>query len=884
MIELTAEQTAVVNHNEGPALVFAVAGAGKTTAMVHRIERLVREQIFPAQRILATSFARANVADLQRALAPWPHCRPVDTRTLHSLGRDVIVRAQRQGYVPHLRLDNGGKSADQLDHHILNRALGLARQRGADFVRELDSIDRADFLDYVGACKARLAFADLRRAALSAEAKQIAQQAQAPDNELAWYLPLYQLFEEVRLQHGWVTFDDMLLTGWQVLLDYPAVLAAVQADYHCVLVDEFQDVNRAQVEMLELVTRERRNYMAIGDDDQTIYEWRGADPSFILKFPERYRATRYLISDNFRCPPAPLALANRLIGHNKQRQRKRLHLTQGFRGETAVFLDEDAAAMGQRIVGKIRELHAAGRPFDEMAILVRLHAQTPYIEQALIAAEIPYHTSRPFYARPEIKTLIHYCRLAWLEHRARESGRFLGSAAMQQSFENAWENVCNRPKRYISFQLRDQIRTAVVRHGRTLIEALDQACQAVQEDWLLEKLDYLLADLRWLADSLEQPAANVLRELDARLAYRHFLRESSGFPQTGEGRALSVEVFIQYAQDFAGESGTLLAFMGHISDLRQQKIGQTKQKAAVALATIHKAKGLEWPVVFVPQLNAEILPFKGEETDNLEEERRLLYVALTRSRAHLYLCATQDEPLSPFLKETGWKAALSDLQELEATLARDAQTWRAADACGVARHVKRYQLGRYFAHWWPRQEDARRVTAVAHAMQRFYASLEEPRDFTQLGLDPQAADLWREIASLASPGAPLPGLEELRTRDKREKRRRRTSTPPQVTAGSLGARLAGVVAAGQMPVAQAIPQLVRALADPAVSVRTTAVTRLQAIGGEETVEAMAELLTTGKSNGRVQEAARQVLDGLVTSDDEAAAVRRAAAQALARQA
>ena len=162
-LTLTDQQQAVVDHPLGPALVFAVAGAGKTTAMVHRIERLVREGVFAPDRILATSFGTANVDDLKRALRAWPHCRPVDVRTLHSLGYDLVRRAIERGY---LKLKPAVIDAER----VLNAMLVEARRQSAPFVRELDGFDRRDFLDYVGGCKGTLAYADLTQAALPASA------------------------------------------------------------------------------------------------------------------------------------------------------------------------------------------------------------------------------------------------------------------------------------------------------------------------------------------------------------------------------------------------------------------------------------------------------------------------------------------------------------------------------------------------------------------------------------------------------------------------------------------------------------------------------------------------------------------------------------------
>jgi len=264
-LKLTEEQQAVVDHTLGPALVFAVAGAGKTTSMVHRIERLVREGIFRPRRILATSFARSNVQDLQRDLSEWPHCRAVETRTLHSLGLHIIRRAQGQGHLKKLSLNDNILGPGSAAQGILNLAIGQAYKRDMPFVQELDALDRQDFLAYVGSNKSNLQYADLEAANLPQAGLAKAKQAPAPVGPLDWYLDFFRLYEEIRQERGQITYDDMLLTGWEVLVTYPEVLGQVQRSYECVLVDEFQDVNKAQSEILDLITEPHRNYMVIGD-------------------------------------------------------------------------------------------------------------------------------------------------------------------------------------------------------------------------------------------------------------------------------------------------------------------------------------------------------------------------------------------------------------------------------------------------------------------------------------------------------------------------------------------------------------------------------------------------------------------------------------------
>ena len=157
-----------------------------------------------------------------------------------------------------------------------------------------------------------------------------------------------------------LTFDDMLLSGWECLHRFPDVLDEARRRFQCVLVDEFQDVNRVQSEMLDLLTAPDRHYMAIGDDDQTIYEWRGADPGLILSFARRYGAQRYFIHDNFRSHAAPLALANRVIEKNKKREPKSLSLTRGFAGTVAVHREDSPERQGRHVAALIQEALGAG--------------------------------------------------------------------------------------------------------------------------------------------------------------------------------------------------------------------------------------------------------------------------------------------------------------------------------------------------------------------------------------------------------------------------------------------------------------------------------------------------------------------------------------------
>ncbi|HEX2864370.1 MAG TPA: ATP-dependent helicase, partial [Deinococcales bacterium] len=633
-MELTAEQQAIVAHDRGPALVFAVAGAGKTTAMVRRIERLVREGVFPARQVLATTFGRAAKADIARALSAFPHCRDVQVLTLHQVGYRLVRSASRRGASWLQGSEaNENESADRL---VLQRALGLARSRQVDYRGELDGLDLDDFLSYVGACKGNLAYANLEAARLPDEALAVATQAVAPP-ALPWYLDLYRIFEEVRVRDGFLTFDDMLLSGWEALVRYPEVLREAQAQYRCVLVDEFQDVNLAQAEILHLITAPGRDYMAIGDDDQTIYEWRGASPRFILGFERRYAARKYLMTDNFRCRAPQVALANRVIRNNRQREPKQLGLTRGFEGLTQVHVADGPMTLAAGVVNCIQEALDSGHRAPEVAVLVRQYAQTPFIERFLADRGIRYQVvgSQPFYARQENATLLAYVRLALLDAQVL-AGTPLTDAQVAR-FVPWWNAIANRPVRYLTADARREISRGVTAGGLRLARALVSFEGA--NDRLSRSLLELAEILNWLGSVLDRPASLILGELERKLGYADFLRRSSGFAETGEGRAQSVLALVQ----FAGSGRSLRDFLRDLDGLVASHPARGEEDPeAVRILTVHRAKGLEWPVVIVPGVNEGNFPMAGSE--NVEEERRLLYVAITRAREVLHLHARSDEP------------------------------------------------------------------------------------------------------------------------------------------------------------------------------------------------------------------------------------------------
>jgi DNA helicase-2/ATP-dependent DNA helicase PcrA len=248
-------------------------------------------------------------------------------------------------------------------------------------------VDREDLKNQIAIWKGNLAYADLAGASLPEASLNFASQAVHPNPD---YLRAYRMYEQIRQQRRLITFDDMLMMGWEMMLCHPELLHAAQSRYRCVVVDEFQDVNYSQYQILELLTQPHQNYMAIGDDDQCIYEWRGASPAFILNFEKNHGARVYTISDNFRSNAQQILLANAVISQNRQRYPKFLSLTRGFGGETCLLALKDDWQIARSLAGTVLQHLDKGVSTADMAVLIRLYSQTAFLETAFMEREIPY--------------------------------------------------------------------------------------------------------------------------------------------------------------------------------------------------------------------------------------------------------------------------------------------------------------------------------------------------------------------------------------------------------------------------------------------------------------------------------------------------------------
>jgi DNA helicase-2/ATP-dependent DNA helicase PcrA len=685
-IIFTDEQKLVVHHDYGPALVFAVAGSGKTTCLVYRIERLVREGLFPPEKILVSSFNKMAVEEIHSKLRRWSCCQPVDVRTLHSLGLSILKKARLQKNIP---LSYSYEDPEALKKKIVFEAIKIARGKNVYYGDILDNLDIDDFLSYVEKCKTNIDYADLNEANLPNQGLQQATQAKAPQN-LPWYLDLYRLYEEVRKTNNWITYDDMLLEGWESLISYPEILNFFRQKYSCVLIDEFQDINKVQHAILDLLIDEHRNYMAIGDDDQTIYQWRGADPNYIIEFEKRYQAKKYILSLNFRSTATQVLLANEVIQHNKIRSKKTLHLYRTEKGLSQIIPVQNPQSMVNEIVDFFHKKFNEGLLSEDIVILVRLYSQTPIIESAFIKNDIDYQIigNVPFYQRGEIRLFLDYLRIGLYELFISEKRNFEIDNAW-----NAWMNIYHQPPRYIKRKVARRIFEQVKEKQDTFSNTLKYHAPFTGNS--REKVLNLAEHLEWLASNINNDEPSILlKNLDQKMKISQYLMNRYSRLEKKEEIQDEVRNFFDYCRDFKN----VHELLEHFDTLAESQNIHKNSSRRVTIMSIHQAKGKEWDYVLIPHVNHGIIPFTGNEI--FEEERRLFYVAVTRAKKFLNIYTIDSKKPSQFLSETDAEKLLQSFYRTESILSSDIQKASFEDLLTLLTHhqIKLYQ--KILAPWW----------------------------------------------------------------------------------------------------------------------------------------------------------------------------------------
>jgi DNA helicase-2/ATP-dependent DNA helicase PcrA len=601
LADLTPAQRQAVTHVDGPLLVLAGAGSGKTRVITRRVAYLLRQGV-AGENVLALTFTNKAAGEMRERIGALAPDAGVWVGTFHSLCARLL-----RTYAPLVGIDRGFTIYDQADR------LRAVKQ----VMAQLD-------LDGVSVTPERVDAAISR-----AKNELIDPEAfgkRTGDHVAAVAARVYSRYQKRLRESSAVDFDDLLVHMVTVLKEHADVRKQLDRRFRYVLVDEYQDTNLAQFAIVRALSRDHPNLCVTGDPDQSIYGWRGANLSNILEFERDYPGCKVVkLERNYRSTKNILRAADALIRHNRRRKPKAL-TTENADGqpvELTVYATEadEARAVAGRVVEKVLEGEYA---YGDLAVFCRVTALTRNFESAFRAAKIPYQVvgGVSFYERQEVKDVLAYLSLM-----------------ANPKDDLAFARVVNVPPRGVGATSLEKLTERAAALG---IPLLAMARQATAVPGLRDRAAAALRDFGLLIDELtalrDHSAEEVMRKLLALTGYHDYLAsEGKG---SGEERQANIDELVSAAREFDREhpGASVLDFMEEVS--LASAVDRWKDEAgAVALMTLHAAKGLEFPVVFIVGLEQGLLPHSrsNEDEADLEEERRLFFVGITRAERELYL-------------------------------------------------------------------------------------------------------------------------------------------------------------------------------------------------------------------------------------------------------
>ena len=602
--ELNSGQRDAATAIEGPVLILAGAGTGKTRAITYRIAHLV-EQGVPGNAILAVTFTNKAAAQMKervrdllirKGLAfddPW-------IGTFHSFSARLLRRE-----APRLGLPRDFKIYDADDQ---TAAVKLA----------LEHLKIKDPGEKIRGLLERISFAKNH----SLTPAQVASDAARRNDALGiTAAKVYEEYEKILRKGGALDFDDLLLRAVQVLREFPEARAAWQNRFRYIHVDEYQDTNRAQYDLLRLLVGESRNLCVVGDEDQSIYRWRGADIGNILRFDEDYPGARVVrLEENYRSTQKILDAAAGVVSNNQRRLGKNLRSTRSSGANLAFFEARDSKAEAEYVADRIRILHGDD-PAVHISILYRTNSQSRAFEEALRARGMRYRMlgGFSFYQRAEVKDALAYARLA-----------------IFPDDDIALLRVINTPPRGIGKTTVDSLSALAREQDASLWTALGKMLDAASSGRAIVPLK----DFRALIEGLQQEVsssspADLLQSILTRSGYFDMLAQRDSSEDIA--RADNLRELVNAMAEGAERGETLTDFLDRAALVSDSD--NFDEDALITLMTLHSAKGLEFDHVFLTGMEEGIFPHSRSQNDNeeLEEERRLCYVGMTRAKETLTL-------------------------------------------------------------------------------------------------------------------------------------------------------------------------------------------------------------------------------------------------------
>lgn len=599
-VEMNEAQKQAIAHRDGPCMVLAGPGSGKTFVITNRTKYLMEQYGVNPSNILVITFTKAAAIQMKQRFQKLmdKSSMAVSFGTFHAIFFHILK------YAYHYNADNIIREEDK--HFFFQ-----------EYIRrtELEIEDESDFLE-----------------GITSEISKVKNERIPVEHYYSTNCPeeifrkIFKDYEQYLRKKNQIDFDDMLVLCYELLKQREDILKAWQKKYRYILIDEFQDINRIQYEIIKMLALPENNLFIVGDDDQSIYRFRGADPRIMLNFEKDYPDTKKVILNmNYRSTGAVIQSAIKVIQNNTDRFIKKMQ-AYGNMGEPLVireyhtFTEEINA-----IIDTIQEYRKKGFEYKQIAVLYRTNTQPRLLVQKLMEYNIPFKMkdSMPnIYEHWIVRNLLSYIKIA------------LGNNQRSEYFQ-----IMNKPKRYLS---RDAFLEAEV--------DLDKIKEIYQDrDWMLQRIEQLEYDLQMLKDMQPFAAIQYIRK---GIGYDGYLSE---YAQYRRLKAEELYELLDEVQETSREYADYEQWFQHIDtygkELKEQAKNRNQALEAVTLSTMHAAKGLEYNIVFIMDANEGIIPHhKSLLDEDIAEERRMFYVAMTRAREHLHIyssCKRYNKDLKP---------------------------------------------------------------------------------------------------------------------------------------------------------------------------------------------------------------------------------------------
>lgn len=587
-------QLQAIRHLNGPMMVLAGPGSGKTTVITHRVRCLVEGYGVDPASILVITFTKAAASEMRQRFQKLMEGRslPVSFGTFHAVFFSILKHAYRY--------DASNIVWEEQRIQLMRELVDRYR---------IDVEDEGEFISSI-----------LSEISMVKGEMMSLEHYYSKNCSEEIFKKLYEGYNRGLESRGLLDFDDMLVMCYQLFDQRKDILAAWQSRYRFILIDEFQDINRVQYEIVKMLAAPENNLFIVGDDDQSIYRFRGAKPEIMLGFEKDYpTAKRTLLGINYRSSSSIVDAAGRLIRHNKMRFEKEIQAFRGAGRPVAVMGFPDAHAETRTIVEEIQDYVRMGYHLSDIAVLYRTSMEPRLLMERMMEWNLPFRMkdSLPnLYEHWITQDMLAYIRIAGDElakHRQAKRADVL--------------RIINRPKRFVS---REALEGQIISWDSLKSWYQDRG-------WMVERIEQLEYDLKMIGRMAPVAAVNYIRKA---VGYDDYLREYA------ENRRMKAEDLLQIAdqlQESASSYKTMDAWQEHMREygeqLRQQLTNRDSQNTdCVSLMTMHSSKGLEFPIVYILDANEGVTPHhKAVLEADLEEERRMFYVAMTRARDRLHV-------------------------------------------------------------------------------------------------------------------------------------------------------------------------------------------------------------------------------------------------------